>query len=574
MTAQGTTNIPQESPRNELSTSAWIDETQLGGSYDTVQFGGLDATNVLHWPDSSHLADDILANRSCQLSSADREIEQSRTIEESPHIPWDVWTSHETLSGPQLFPGCDAGVNPSNGMMSGVPDASSWPSEGYFTTRSGSQLYSHGLPACSPEVAFMDRQAKDARTYSRPNKELSQRWSQAANSLDGGSCDEVFSDMSPRTAYSNGSNCVMRKDTTKPAIWCQAQGHDGLPLDLWWEDGGDATTVWSPNGAFPEMSRDEMELSPLGSTWLDDLFLSDDNLTCSGAGNLLLSSFGDNHDPTLPVTAGGLQSTAEGSLELSIPPYKDQTYGSTADRWTSLMEEKLNHHQPTGDVIHDVQSMEEPSRTRRMYQPPQRPGLPRIQRPPRRKQSPQSSDHRSGSSTPRASSTKQTIQRIRTQPKPRCAPRPDAKDVFLVQSKLAGMSYREIRDRGNFSEAESTLRGRFRTLTKDKENRVRKPEWQERDVHLLVEAVGQIEGKMMLQSSTCQSGKNSNKGVNRDLKIPWKQVAEYIAKNGGSYHFGNATCRKKYDEIRRTMNGKDGCDDDSKGTFGGQVGDC
>lgn len=57
---------------------------------------------------------------------------------------------------------------------------------------------------------------------------------------------------------------------------------------------------------------------------------------------------------------------------------------------------------------------------------------------------------------------------------------------------------------------------------------------------------------------TSHSSKNSSKGVNRDLKIPWKQVAEYIAKNGGSYHFGNATCRKKYDEIRRTMNEKDG----------------
>ena len=31
-------------------------------------------------------------------------------------------------------------------------------------------------------------------------------------------------------------------------------------------------------------------------------------------------------------------------------------------------------------------------------------------------------------------------------------------------------------------------------------------------------------------------------------KIPWKQVAEYVAERG-SYHFGNATCRKKWDEI-------------------------
>lgn len=60
-----------------------------------------------------------------------------------------------------------------------------------------------------------------------------------------------------------------------------------------------------------------------------------------------------------------------------------------------------------------------------------------------------------------------------------------AKDDFLVRSKLAGMTYREIRRKGNFTEAESTLRGRFRTLTKDKEARVRKPEWQENDVSSL-----------------------------------------------------------------------------------------
>lgn len=58
----------------------------------------------------------------------------------------------------------------------------------------------------------------------------------------------------------------------------------------------------------------------------------------------------------------------------------------------------------------------------------------------------------------------------------------DSKDEFLVKSKLAGMPYKEIRRQGNFSEAESTLRGRFRTLTKHKTQRVRKPEWSDNDV--------------------------------------------------------------------------------------------
>jgi hypothetical protein len=61
----------------------------------------------------------------------------------------------------------------------------------------------------------------------------------------------------------------------------------------------------------------------------------------------------------------------------------------------------------------------------------------------------------------------------------------NSKDDFLVRSKLAGMSYKDIRRHGNFVEAESTLRGRFRTLTKHKAARVRKPEWTENDVSAL-----------------------------------------------------------------------------------------
>lgn len=62
----------------------------------------------------------------------------------------------------------------------------------------------------------------------------------------------------------------------------------------------------------------------------------------------------------------------------------------------------------------------------------------------------------------------------------------DAKDEFLVRSKQAGMSYKEIRRKGKFTEAESTLRGRFRTLTKRKADRVRKPEWNDNDVSVRI----------------------------------------------------------------------------------------
>lgn len=57
-----------------------------------------------------------------------------------------------------------------------------------------------------------------------------------------------------------------------------------------------------------------------------------------------------------------------------------------------------------------------------------------------------------------------------------------AKDEYLVRAKNSGMSYKEIREKGGFTEAESTLRGRYRTLTKHKSARVRRPEWKQQDV--------------------------------------------------------------------------------------------
>ena len=57
-----------------------------------------------------------------------------------------------------------------------------------------------------------------------------------------------------------------------------------------------------------------------------------------------------------------------------------------------------------------------------------------------------------------------------------------AENEFLVQSRLSGMSYKEIRESGNFQISESTLRGRFRSLTKAPQSRLRRPRWSEKDV--------------------------------------------------------------------------------------------
>ncbi|TQB69610.1 hypothetical protein MPDQ_001605 [Monascus purpureus] len=56
------------------------------------------------------------------------------------------------------------------------------------------------------------------------------------------------------------------------------------------------------------------------------------------------------------------------------------------------------------------------------------------------------------------------------------------KNIFLIEGKRRGLSYKDIKRLGGFKEAESTLRGRFRTLTKSKEQRVRRPQWQNTDV--------------------------------------------------------------------------------------------
>ena len=56
------------------------------------------------------------------------------------------------------------------------------------------------------------------------------------------------------------------------------------------------------------------------------------------------------------------------------------------------------------------------------------------------------------------------------------------RDNFLLEKRKEGMPYREIRRLGGFREAESTLRGRVRVLTKDKSERVRRPEWTADDV--------------------------------------------------------------------------------------------
>ncbi|KAJ5124835.1 uncharacterized protein N7515_008660 [Penicillium bovifimosum] len=100
----------------------------------------------------------------------------------------------------------------------------------------------------------------------------------------------------------------------------------------------------------------------------------------------------------------------------------------------------------------------------------------------------------------------------------------DERNAFLIDCKRRGLSYKDIKRVGGFKEAESTLRGRYRTLTKSKDQRVRKPKWQEKDIRLLCEAV------------TLHADKHTyatvGMGMDEPPKVSWKKVAEYIWSRG------------------------------------------
>ena len=66
-------------------------------------------------------------------------------------------------------------------------------------------------------------------------------------------------------------------------------------------------------------------------------------------------------------------------------------------------------------------------------------------------------------------------------------------------------------------------------------------------VQLLREAVLAVAEE---SKDTCPTaGGQAIEEIIKSSKIPWKRVAERVARYG-SYHFGNATCRKKWDELR------------------------
>ncbi|KAI6856100.1 hypothetical protein KC343_g13636 [Hortaea werneckii] len=109
-------------------------------------------------------------------------------------------------------------------------------------------------------------------------------------------------------------------------------------------------------------------------------------------------------------------------------------------------------------------------------------------------------------------------------------------DDLLLREWKKGTPYRRIKAIGNFKVAESTLRGRIRTLTKDKSERVRRPEWTAEDEALLRQAVAHYSRELPLRARASR-------------KLPWLKIAKWIKENGGSYQFASAACSKKWDNM-------------------------
>jgi len=57
-----------------------------------------------------------------------------------------------------------------------------------------------------------------------------------------------------------------------------------------------------------------------------------------------------------------------------------------------------------------------------------------------------------------------------------------SRDELLIECRRANMSYKEIKEQYGFEQSISTLRGRYRNLTKQKHERLRKPSWTSTDV--------------------------------------------------------------------------------------------
>ncbi|KAK5011456.1 hypothetical protein LTR28_002625 [Elasticomyces elasticus] len=117
-------------------------------------------------------------------------------------------------------------------------------------------------------------------------------------------------------------------------------------------------------------------------------------------------------------------------------------------------------------------------------------------------------------------------------------------DFLLKDGKARGMSYKQMKSEYGWSDPEPTLRGRYRNLIKRPEERVRRP------IELLISAVFELAKPVGPGGVPKASYVGAGRFGSGRFKIAWKDVAARIKENGGSYMFGNSTCKKKWVELR------------------------
>ncbi|KAF7563981.1 hypothetical protein G7046_g103 [Stylonectria norvegica] len=106
-------------------------------------------------------------------------------------------------------------------------------------------------------------------------------------------------------------------------------------------------------------------------------------------------------------------------------------------------------------------------------------------------------------------------------------------DEFIVRCRLQGISYKRIKVLGKFTEAESTLRGRYRAKTKPKHERPRRPTWANKHLNALIAAVFKVQSRSI---GGCAG------------RLRWGLVAREVKARTG-YGFGFAACRKKWEQL-------------------------
>ena len=408
--------------------------------------------------------------------------------------PWKGVSTQEVLDNFKQSAGFDAVIARSRSFRNTTAETSVLPAESFLAIQPISQHQSRSdvFPIHATEVTPLGLQRRDGRIDPVANKESSRSWSQVSSGRKSSSCDEIFSETSPHSTCSLCPTSILQVPPSKAGSLCQSQIHDGPILESWNNEYHAQASLWQGED-YPEQTLENIDFPGLGSTWLDDLLKDQESSTF---GTAPLAAGEQDYDSGLACMTDKANSDVGEVSSPSVRPFEvegfaqsteDYPFGLILDDWSSSESLNFAHHQQRSHGLLEAEGSFQPGQNARVDVGLQRDTHMNMQGPSHPGHLPQKSSLLCRSDVanrvvPRSWSARHKSQRVRMQSQARCTQRPGTKDLFLVKSKLAGMSYREIRDRGNFTEAESTLRGRFRTLTKDKESRVRKPEWEERDV--------------------------------------------------------------------------------------------